>query len=1171
MGQLVLQIAGTVIGGALGGPVGARIGGVLGAFLGNALFGEDTVREMPSLADLTTSSSAFGTAIPWVFGTQRVGTTMVWATDIVEVRTETSSGGKGGPSQTTITFSYFANAAFLTCRGVKVILKVWADGKLLRDTTGQGQIESDKFANLIVTYIGNETQEPDPTIQDDIGVDDTPAYRGTCYFVVHDFPLEDFGNRIPQFTTLITDASLSLPFVELDLTAEREAGDIPLMGSGIVSQGIFSQDGRYLITVGATIFDSLTQTLVKADPDFDTNAYNSGLGSKHVFDSNGNLYGATTSGFLFGRLYALTPLTWEFLYLGQILSNAIARLITISPQAGPAVPGALPSDRVCVMGVNGRLAVYQAVPSDFTDLLSSNGTGAALPKLKLVGDVFVSNFQPPAPPSGGWVCNVDGAAVTDREGFCWFLMSDNEPEATREMWLFKFDAWAGAFVLSTQVPQSNVIGIRSSGLAYDADLHRFAVPTDNSLNPVFIEQYDIATGVWRANPPEPGFWATDNGHWDGLIASNHKLWFKENNLSRFFFEYDFETHSITRSEDSFDWTSGIDVESVQYDEKQNAVIMIDEIVPPSMIWLFLDRQGLNSTDLQTIVDDVSAEVGLEASKLDTDALAPIEVKGFAINGRMPARNALEQLRGVFFFDATESDYKMKFILRGGDPIRTLTDIDLGASNSVDNITSLVNEARIQEVELPARVDFQYSDENFEYQQGSQYAKRADEAVVTIDQVRMDVAVVMDATEAKNVAEVRLYLPWVEREKKSIMLTQQHLVLDATDVILIDLDDGTSFEVYIFDVDTSVDGLIEVSGVLQRPETQTFRNTTVGAEAEGFTPDLITVLSGSTFYVMDIPLLQDSDEGSTPLLYSAAGRVGDVSASSNPVAWGGARIDRSFDSAIFTPWTFHPSASEVDHGFVVDALPAVTAPWVWDRTNTINVRMRNGTLSSLTEAQVLDGIGNAVLLGKEVIQFVTATLEVDGTYTLSTLLRARRGTDLYARAINGIDHSRNERFIVLTVASIQIKAHSVDNLNRLQSFRALTTGATGISTLQLTPVGQSKYPYAPYLVAGVRDGAGEVVLTWSRRTRLGGAVDWQLGPSEPPLSEDTEAYQVSVLDANGLEVRSIEVTAETATYTVAEQLSDFGTDLDPVEDTLDFIVYQISAVIGRGFPSETLNV
>ncbi len=49
-------------------------------------------------------------------------------------------------------------------------------------------------------YTGAEDQNPDPLIESIEGIGATPAYRGLAYVVIEDFPLGDYGNRIPNFT-----------------------------------------------------------------------------------------------------------------------------------------------------------------------------------------------------------------------------------------------------------------------------------------------------------------------------------------------------------------------------------------------------------------------------------------------------------------------------------------------------------------------------------------------------------------------------------------------------------------------------------------------------------------------------------------------------------------------------------------------------------------------------------------------------------------------------------------------------------------------------------------------------------------------------------------------------------------------------------------------------------
>lgn len=79
--------------------------------------------------------------------------------------------------------------------------------------------------------------------------------------------------------------------------------------------------------------------------------------------------------------------------------------------------------------------------------------------------------------------------------------------------------------------------------------------------------------------------------------------------------------------------------------------------------------------------------------------------------------------------------------------------------------------------------------------------------------------------------------------------------------------------------------------------------------------------------------------------------------------------------------------------------------------------------------------------------------------------------------------------------------------------------------------------------------------------MGGA--WLNGSGTVPLGEETEAYEVDILNGSGAVVRTIEVTSPTATYTAAEQTTDFGS----TQSAVTVRVYQLNAQIDRGFYNE----
>jgi hypothetical protein len=80
-----------------------------------------------------------------------------------------------------------------------------------------------------------------------------------------------------------------------------------------------------------------------------------------------------------------------------------------------------------------------------------------------------------------------------------------------------------------------------------------------------------------------------------------------------------------------------------------------------------------------------------------------------------------------------------------------------------------------------------------------------------------------------------------------------------------------------------------------------------------------------------------------------------------------------------------------------------------------------------------------------------------------------------------------------------------------------------------------------------------------RTRIGGG--WRDGTGVAPLSEDSEAYEVDVLDgADGSVLRTLTGDTNSVTYAAADIVTDFGS----APTDLYVRIVQISAVIGRGF-------
>jgi hypothetical protein len=204
MAQLILERVGAAIGsrvfsgalGALGATLGRAAGRYLGGRLDRALFGTTRHVDGPRLTDVHLQGSTEGASIPAVYGRVRIAGQMIWAARYKEhVSVERrSTGGKGGLARTTAvdetTYSYTLSFAVGLCEGPAARMsRAWANGEPLDLSTLNWRF-----------HPGTEDQAADPVIEAVEGAANAPAYRGLCYVVFEDMPLDQFGNAPPQLS-----------------------------------------------------------------------------------------------------------------------------------------------------------------------------------------------------------------------------------------------------------------------------------------------------------------------------------------------------------------------------------------------------------------------------------------------------------------------------------------------------------------------------------------------------------------------------------------------------------------------------------------------------------------------------------------------------------------------------------------------------------------------------------------------------------------------------------------------------------------------------------------------------------------------------------------------------------------------------------------------------------
>jgi len=297
--------------------------------------------------------------------------------------------------------------------------------------------------------------------------------------------------------------------------------------------------------------------------------------------------------------------------------------------------------------------------------------------------------------------------------------------------------------------------------------------------------------------------------------------------------------------------------------------------------------------------------------------------------------------------------------------------------------------------------------------------------------------------------------------------------------------------------------------------------------------------------MNINMLFDTDDD--PGFYAAA--------TSSATGWRGATLSRSNDGG--TTWLFAGFFGSLSTaGVCTTVLGDFAGGNVPDELNSVTVQMTNGALSSVGFASMIASAQIAII-GDEIVSFRSATLNLDGTYTVRGLLRGRRGSE-YAIA----SHEIGDRFLVVDTATMIRVADTSASFGLGRLYRAVSSGLTTGNSQSFMNIGSGLKPYSVVQIGGGRNASGDVSISWVRRTRTSG--EWRDG-IEVPLGETSEAYEIDIWNAGRTSLlRTFTgITSTNAVYSAAQQVADFGS----VQIPIAISIFQLSSVIGRGYESQ----
>jgi len=1059
VGQAVGGVVGAVAGFFIGGPSGALYGAQIGMGVGGLLDPpKGPHMEGPRLSDLSVQTSTYGAVIPRVYGTVALYGNVFWLENnaLKEVARTESQGGKGGPTSTTTTYSYFATFAVGLCEGPIVgVRRIWVGSKLIYDAGGSDYATiaaSNAVSGLFTLHQGSDTQLPDDRMQATLGVANTPAYRGLAYLVLKDYPLADHGNSLagaPIKVEVVVAGSSSISVTTVTVASQDPDYFIASNGQIVVSLGYNAAAGiGHLSNDGGASFVNIQM------PAF---SWNRIIWGKDKFIATGNSGGVTKTA------YSFDGVAW---FMGADLPfpsrSAIVWTGSIFVATGMSVTSTFTSfDGISWLTYSSAIALYQwlglAWSGTTVCTVAFNGTVCSTSN---DGALWATISMPPSVP--GWQDVAYGNGI--------------------------FMALGQTGQIATSI---------DDGVTWNLQTNSSTGGSNSSLA--------FGDGIWVvANGVRSKYSRDDGNTWTALstvmgVVRYNGAWF------------------------NFAYTSRVG--NVKFDLLASGTTSLSSIVQAELL----------------------ASNLLDVGDINTSALTQT-VRGYRVASVAAIRSALEPLQGAWPFDAVQSGYQIVFRLRGGSSVATIPAIDLDARGAGEKSGVSITNTREMDSVLPARVSIKYLDASREYDTGEQYAERLNTDAVNIRSI--DMAIVMIGGESAATAEMLLYLYWLERYDLTFRLPPTYNQLEPADVITINATEAV-YSLRLTAITYTQDGRLECTAKYN--SAAIYAPAALGEEGQS-TGGTLTLAGATRYELLDIPLLLDA----TDLPGFPVAMTGYLA------GWPGGVLYRTDDEG--QTWTDLQgfSAPGAVIGYASNSVGAGRTDLI-DKASALAVVLTSGTLSSVTELAMLGGANHFAygIDGRwEIIAAQNCTLQGDGSYVLTDLLRGRQGSE-WACGL----HVAGDKIVLLDSTRLAFVGSSLNSIGLLRTYRGITSGKaldsaadndfayTGVNLECLSPC---------YLNGNRHPTSNDWSLDWLRRTRVGGA--WR-DYVDATLGETTQSYEIDIFSSAAYTTVKRTLTGlstPTAAYTSAQQVTDFGSN----QATIYVKVYQLSANVGRGYPLTT---
>jgi len=1080
----------------------------------------------PRLNDLRLTTSSYGAVIPILEGHPRTAGAIIWASPKREVQTITEVGGKGSPVSEITEFSYEIDVFYLvSANAINDVLRVWSDGAIIYTSRvadgafaiGRGYTEY--YWIELILYKGGSTQLPDPTYETAVGIGQAPAYRDRGTIMIRSLKIGT-GGQLPNLNFEIaveppTKAFLSATYLG-GPTGVSYFGSSNLWESNDVLSGY--QITRTLLDDGPSA-DPLHSPALSYTFFRRVNVYTDGtvqLGAverRSVYWVHEAPWRESLSPISESRQGGvLIELVRPYTFLGQFFTptglsvGSIRRIIYLQKKTEED-------------------SRWFRFPADSLVYLDAAGTGID----HSAGDPFTGgssghNFF------GDWVEETQNLVVlhVDSPRSRWVLYSFL-PDNAGEYSVRRIDT-----NLNARFPQKFLGGFP----------YHYLFAWNSVVNAAVILKIDAVTlaTVETISPPVTG------EAYSPIASGSVSIYWGQGTKDLLF--------SYARNSDSgyamlkyegvdrgwrtiFLGMLPISGTSIAAQSGPGRYSFDGQISGRDRYRVTVQTKEPVLPTLANVVSRLCLEAGLQASEIDVTGLTGKTVRAFGNAAGTTPRSALEILQSAFLFDSVETNGKIKFVLRGGAPALTIPFADMGAGEDT-GVADPVFFQRKSDLEKPAYVALKYANVSDSHQAGLVGDDRTQSEGNSV--TLLEIPVGMTPAEARILCGV--YNQSIQRTIlgfEYISVGRKYSALEPTDVFNIVDEEGTPYTVR----STKRDYALGVHKFELELEAQTGYASTSITDVTQVAAVPLQPPGPTLLAILDIPMLRDADNTFGP--YVAARGI--------TTSWAGCRVMKG--SADIGPYS--PQVAITDPaiiGTTIAALGNHLGGNLLDTLSTLKVFVGTGVLSSDTHDNVLAFERNALLVGSEIIQFLNATLVATGEYTLSYLLRGRRGTEW---AIG--THQSREPVVLLKNPGLKKLNSDLSEFNITRFWYGQTLGSSNpeVSDSDAQAVtGVVLKPYAPVNLRATKiNGGGNITLTWDRRTRF--SKNFSNGSA--PLGEVSELYSIEIYSSGAFTTlkRTLASAVQSVVYTSAAQVIDFGAN----QTTIFVRVYQISDSVGRG--------